>query len=295
MIKERTGALKSRDMHFQIGTMDKEGDLPTLIGKLKVDWIDFPLDDTLQQLTTLKEGILRGVFRQKAAGAWFGCRAEKAQITVLLPGGADLSSWLDKVDCMSHSWPKSCNISQMQTGAVQAKTFHLHCKFTRARHMWLSLRTNWNLLHSHMYTDWPGIYTYEEINDRLFVNPGRNDNIHDTPSKAWWWSPAHMEWLSQKQFMGHFIAAQVAPVRITMQQALAQYETDLMEEQVEIDANKGSTGGRKRWKTKQGVYQLKDPEKLEQTSPNTEGATYAEMLQDVSETDNYSTLDGLHH
>ena len=103
--------------------MDAEGDLPTLTGKLKVDWIDFPFDDILQQFTTLKEGILRGVFRQKAAAAWFGCRAEKAQITVLLPGGSDLSSWLDKVDCMSHSWPKSCNIGKMQVGKVHAKTF----------------------------------------------------------------------------------------------------------------------------------------------------------------------------
>ena len=162
LIKERTDALRSRKMHYQRGFMDTDGDLPTLIGKLKVDWIDFPFDDILRQLTTLKEGILRGVFRQKAAGAWFGRRAPKAQITVLLPGGSDLSSWLDKVDCMSHSWPKSCNISQMQTGAVHAKTFHLHRKFTRARHMWLSLRPNWHLLQYHMYTDWPGIYTYEE-------------------------------------------------------------------------------------------------------------------------------------
>ena len=104
LINERTDAVRSRNMHFHLGSMDQEGHLPTLIGKLKIDWIDFPLDDILQQLTTLKEGILRGVFKQKAAGAWFGCRAEKAQITVLLPGGCGLSSWMDKVDCMSHSW-----------------------------------------------------------------------------------------------------------------------------------------------------------------------------------------------
>ena len=95
LIKERDDALRSREMYYQLGFMDTEG-----------DWIDFPLQDILRQFTTLKEGILRGVFRQKAAGAWFGCRAEKAQITVLLPGGSDLDSWLDKVDCMSHSWPK---------------------------------------------------------------------------------------------------------------------------------------------------------------------------------------------
>ena len=58
--------------------------------------------------------------------------------------------------------------------------------------MWLSLRPDWKLLYSHMYTDWPGIHNYEEINDRLFVNPGRNDNIHDTPSKAKWNAPAHL-------------------------------------------------------------------------------------------------------
>ena len=247
-----------------------------------MDWIDFPFEDILQQFTTLKEGILRGVFRQKAAAAWFGCRAEKAQSTVLLPGGSDLSSWLDKVDCMSHSWPKSCNIGKMQVGKVHAKTFHLHRKFTRARHMWLSLRPNWYLLRYHMYTEWPGIYTYEEINDRLFVNPGRNDNIHDTPSKAWWWSPEHLEWLSQQQFMSQYVDAQVRPVRLTMQKTLANYEKDLTEEQLEINAHKGASGGHlKRWKTKQGVYQLKDPEKMDQAAPNTEEATSAEVLRDV--------------
>ena len=233
LINGRTDAVRSRKMHFHLGSMDQEGQLPTLIGKVKIDWIDFPLDDILQQFTTLKEGILRGVFKQKAARAWFGCRAEKAQITVLLPGSCGLSSWMDKVDCMSHSWPKSFNIGKMQMGSVHAKTFHLHRKFTRARHMWLSLRPNWRLLYSHMYTDWPGIHTYDEINDRLFLNPGRNDNIHDTPSKAKWNSPAHRQWLSQQQYMWQFVDAQVPPVRITMQQTLAEYYANLRDEQAE--------------------------------------------------------------
>ena len=281
LIHERTNARRSREMHFQLGAMDRAGNLPTFIGKLKVDWIDFPFDDILQQFTTLKEGILRGVFKQKAAGAWFGCRAEKAQITALLPGGGDLSSWRDHVDGMSHSWPKSCNLSLMQMGAVRAKTFHLHRKFTRARHMWVSLKPDWNLLYSHMYTDWPGIHTSEEINDRLFVNPGRNDNIHDIPAKVRWGSPAHTALLHQQQYMWQFIDAQVKPVKITMQQALIQYEANLREEEDEIEANKRPTGGRKRWKTQQAVYQLKDPVKQEQTLPEMDETTYAEMLQDL--------------
>ena len=61
------------------------------------------------------------------------------------------------------------------------------------------------------------------------------------------------------------------------------------------DVDRGASGGRKRWKTKQGVYQLKDPEKQEQASPNMDEATCAEMLQDLWETGYYATLDGLHH
>ena len=109
-------------------------------GSSKVDWIDFPLEDILEQFTTRKEGILRGVFRQKAAAAWFGCRAEKAQVTVLLPGQLDVYSWLEKIDIMSHSWPKSCTVGKFQVDDLQVKTFHLHRKFTRARHLWLSQR-----------------------------------------------------------------------------------------------------------------------------------------------------------
>ena len=88
-------------------------------------------------------------------------------------------------------------------------------------------------------------------------------------------------WAEPSLVMWQFVDAQVPPVRITMQQALEQYHADLMDEQAEIAAHQGSAIGRKRWKTKEGVYQLKDPEKLEQTSPNTDEATYAEMLRDV--------------
>ena len=62
-------------LQFQVGAMDDNKNLPTLIGKLKIDWLNFPVDDILRQFTTLKDGILRGVFKQQAARAWYGCRA----------------------------------------------------------------------------------------------------------------------------------------------------------------------------------------------------------------------------
>ena len=277
---QRRDAVKSRELHFHLGAMDEEKNLPTLIGKLKIDWLDFPVDDILQQFTTLKEGILRGVFKQKAARAWFGCRAEKAQVTVLLPGSCSLSEWSEKVDCMPHSWPKSFNIGKMQMGPVQAYTFHLHRKFTRARHMWLSLKPDRRLLAIHMYTEWPGIHSYEEINDRLFANPGRNDNIQDTQSKAKWHSPAHWQWLGQRDYMWQLVDAQVPHVLITMEKTLAEYRANLQVEQAEIAKHSSAFSGKK-WKTKDGIYQLKDPEPSEQAMPETEDAIYADLLREV--------------
>ena len=130
---------------------------------------------------------------------------------------------------------------------VQANTFHLHRKFTRARHMWLSLKPDWRLLAIHMYTEWPGIHSYEEINDRLFANPGRNDQ--DTQSKARWHSPAHWQWLGQRDYMWQFVDAQVPPVRITMEKTLAEYRADLKVEQPEIAKHTSAFIGKKKWKT----------------------------------------------
>ena len=133
-----------------------------------------------------------------------------------------------------------------------------------------------------MFTEWPGIYSYEELNDRLFLNPGRNDNIHDTQSRVRWNSPEHLAWVRQQMYMAQFVGAQLSQVTLTMTQTMTKFESDLAEEEQEIQANKRSGGFQvKRWKTKQGIFQLKDPTPMEQVEPGTDDATYAEVLRDV--------------
>ena len=105
-------------------------------------------------------------------------------MTVLLSEQCDCSMWSDSVDGMPYSWLKSFNIGKMLISPITATNFHRLRKFTRARHMWLHLEPDWNLLWNQLYTEWPGIHTYDEINDRLFVNPGRNENILDVKSKV---------------------------------------------------------------------------------------------------------------
>ena len=62
---QRKDALRSRELHYQIGALDNLKNLPAFMGKLKIDWLDFPVDDILQQFTTLKDGILRGFLSSK--------------------------------------------------------------------------------------------------------------------------------------------------------------------------------------------------------------------------------------
>ena len=70
--------------------------------------------------------------------------------------------------------------------------------------MWLRLDPDWNLLRRQLYTGWPGIHTYDEINDRLFVNPGRNENILDAKSKMWRNLPEYWQWMGQIDYMWQF-------------------------------------------------------------------------------------------
>ena len=130
VIEQRKDALRSRELQFQVGAMDDHKNLPTLIGKLKIDWLNFPVDDILRQFTTLKDGILRGVFKQQAARVWYSCRAEKAQVIVLLPGKCYYSTWTDLVDCMPHSWPKSFNIGRVQISPCENHVRELRTFFT---------------------------------------------------------------------------------------------------------------------------------------------------------------------
>ena len=289
--EQRKDALRSRKLQYQIGALDNRKNLPTFIGKLKIDWLDFPVDDILQQFITLKDGILRGVFKQQTARAWYGCRAEKAQVTVLLPGQCDCSMWSDLVDGMPHSWPKSFNIGRMQISPITATSFHRLRKFTRARHMWLHLEPDWNLLWNQLYTEWPGIHTYDEINDRLFVNPGRNENILDVKSKVGRNSPEYWQWRGQIDYMWQFQDGQVPPVQVKMADAIAEYQANLHKEQAEVALHRPLA--RKQWKTKDGTFQVKqnpvvyddpsaDPnDQMDETSPEQEEATFSKMLRDV--------------
>ena len=157
--------------------------------------------------------------------------------------------------------------------------------------MWLHLEPDWNLLWNQLYTEWPGIHTYDEINDRLFVNPGRNENILDSKAKVGRHSPEYWHWRGQIDYMWQFQDGQVRPVQIKMEDAIADYQANLRNEQTEVAVHKPLA--RKQWKTKDGTFQVKQklgaddgpsadpPDQMDESSPEQEEATFSKMLRDV--------------
>ena len=88
-------ARANRRMQFMVGNYRDgswESNIRMLTGTIKVDWIQLPVEPYLAALPTLQQGVIAGVFRQKGAAPWGITRAEKLQLSVLLPN--DLSFFL---------------------------------------------------------------------------------------------------------------------------------------------------------------------------------------------------------
>ena len=82
-----------------------------------------------------------------------------------------------------------------------------------------------------MYTDWPGIYSYAQLNGRLFTNPGCNDYINDTPSPGGYFSSAYLEWQQQGLCMAQFLANGPCRITMTLEATLMRFEACLARKQ----------------------------------------------------------------
>ena len=179
---------------------------------------------------------------------------------------------------MPHGWPKSTTIGRFQMDDLRPRTFHLYRKFTRARHLWLSLRPDWELLRTHMITDQPGNFSYSELLDRLFNNPGRNDLINDTPYQGEYWNQVYHNWQLQGRHMVRYLQDGTGTILVSMQAILEKFEADLLLEQKEVVARNGARGHVTRWKTKQGILRVKGAAPLGEESPATLCKEYEELF-----------------
>ena len=96
ILKQWQDARANRRMQFKVGNYRDgswESNIRMLTGTIKVDWIQLPVELYLATLPTLQQGVIAGVFRQKGAAPWGITRAEKLQLSVLLPNDLSLEAY----------------------------------------------------------------------------------------------------------------------------------------------------------------------------------------------------------
>ena len=91
--KQWQEARANRRMQFKVGNYrdgSGESNIRLLTGTIKADWMQLPVEQYLAALSTLKQGVMAGVFRQKGAAPCRITYAEKLQLSVFLPNELSL-------------------------------------------------------------------------------------------------------------------------------------------------------------------------------------------------------------
>ena len=176
ILKQWQEARANRRMQFKVGNYRDgswESNIRMLTGTIKVDWIQLPVEPYLAALPTLQQGVIAGVFRQKGAAPWGITRAEKLQLSVLLPNDLSLEDWYAGVYGLPTVWPEASMLGADNLRKVAGYDFHLLRKKYDVRTMWGDLDPQWRLLQSQLETRGPGWYSPAELKERLFTNKSK--------------------------------------------------------------------------------------------------------------------------
>ncbi len=103
-----------------------------------------------------------------------------------------------------------------------------------------------------MVLDHPGC-NYAQLVERLFTNPGRNDQIDETPYWGSWWQEAQCQWGLQCNFMASQLRMGNGLVLLRFEEVLQKLEASLQEVLKEVKERKDNNSHVKQWKTKQAL------------------------------------------
>ena len=127
----------------------------------------------LPSFPTVYQGIVRGVFRQQAGGAWFPCKTLKIFITVIMPQSSDPHHWFAAVGSREGSWPMELPNPRPLLRRVSLRTFSRMRKRTLTPHLWYKLVPNWSAGHT---------WQLPQLKQKL----SSERNLTPATTKTWW-------------------------------------------------------------------------------------------------------------
>ena len=106
---------------------------------IKLPGQSIDVEPLLQRFPTVLRGIVQGVFRQQAGGAWFPCKDLKVAIVVLMPQSCEPHHWFGAVACREGSWPMELPNPRPLLRLVTLRTFARLRHMSMSPHLWGTL------------------------------------------------------------------------------------------------------------------------------------------------------------
>ena len=78
-----------RSVDLRPGTKE----IPSLVVSVRAPWLELPVADFVNSMSTIYQGVLNGIFRQMPIAAWFTPPCKRIQMTIVRPSDAPLEDW----------------------------------------------------------------------------------------------------------------------------------------------------------------------------------------------------------
>ena len=137
--------------------------VPHVRCNLKLAKQSLNVEHLLPCFPTVLHGIVRGVFRQQAGGAWFPIKIMKLNITVLMPQSGEPCHWFGAVAGREGSWPMELPNPRPLLRPLCLRTFSRIRHRTLSTHLWGQLAPDWSAGSTWLYLENPIQETAEAI------------------------------------------------------------------------------------------------------------------------------------
>ena len=123
---------------------------------------------------TVLQGIVRGVFRQQAGGAWFPSKTVKISLTVIMPQSSEPHHWFTAVAGREGSWPMELPNPRPLLRPLSLRTFSRMRRRALSPHLWGCLEPDWTAGGNWLYLDTPAVETERQIRRKFDTRDNRN-------------------------------------------------------------------------------------------------------------------------
>ena len=227
---------------------------PILVANARVDWLALQDSELTQQLTILREGILRDVFSQRACSAWQGAQPQRLTVSLLLPGGGTADQWLDFLQSQRQFWP-AMTTRHASLAPISTPTFQRERRHMQSKHLWDTINIDWQKLSCKLYAYKPTGLTRGELWEHLFITKHRANPYQEREYQGADRDAVYERWYQGQRYMG---ACKVTkpPFCIDVDVAMVGFNIDNVAAKKALKDAK--TRHARRWQTKEGTYRLKE-------------------------------------